>query len=287
MTDIRRALEEGDRRLAAAGSDEPRREAEILLAEVLGRPRAYLFAHPDLTLSEATLAAFEGLLERRSAGEPIAYIRGRQAFWSLELRVTPATLIPRPETELLVEIALAELPAAEPLRVADLGTGCGAIALALASERPRWRLWGVDASAEALAVAEQNRQRLRIANLDLRLGIWLDPLAGMQFDAILSNPPYVPSADPHLGRGDLRFEPREALVSGADGLDAIRAIAARAPAQLVPGGEIWIEHGWQQGPAVREVLQRAGLIGARTWSDLGGQERVTGGTQCRLACDIP
>ena len=277
MTPIRNALRDAAEALAAAGTPEPRLEAEVLLAEALGKPRTYLFAHPDLLLPTPADEVFFRWLERRCAGEPIAYIRGHQEFWSLDLRVTPATLIPRPETELLVEIALRELPPDVPLRIADLGTGCGAIALALASERPSWQVHGSDTSPEALAVAQANRDRLGLRNLDLRVGRWLEPFGAGQFDAILSNPPYVAESDAHLRQGDLRFELLAALVSGPSGLDAIGEIVVHAPAHLEPGGRLWLEHGWDQGLAVRSLLDEGGLAEVCTWRDLEGRERVSGG----------
>ena len=277
MTPVRDALRGAAEVLAAAGTAEPRLEAEILLAEAMGKPRTFLFAHPDLPLPTPAYEVFSAWLERRSAGEPIAYIRGHQEFWSLDLRVTPATLIPRPETELLVEIALRELPPDLPVRIADLGTGCGAIALALARERPRWQVHGSDTSPEALAVARANRDRLGSENLDLRVGRWLEPFGTGRFDAILSNPPYLAESDPHLRQGDLRFEPLAALVSGPSGLDAIGEIIARAPEHLQPGAWLWLEHGWDQGPAVRRLLSQGRLGEVRTWRDLEGRERVSGG----------
>lgn len=276
MTRLGEALAAGQRRLAAAGIAEPQLEAALLLADALGKPRAFLIAYPELPLAPAALTGFEERLQRRCGGEPIAYIRGRQAFWSLELQVSPATLIPRPETELLVEIALATLPADPPLRVADLGTGCGAIALALAGERPHWHITAIDASEQALAVAEINRDRLRMTQVELRLGSWLRHCPGERFHAILSNPPYVGSADPHLNRGDLRFEPQGALTSGPTGLEAIRDIVRQAPAHLRAGGWLWLEHGWEQGAAVRALLAAAGFTEPRTWQDLSGQDRVSG-----------
>ncbi len=277
MRVLREALRAGALELAAASVAEPRLEAEILLAEALGRPRSFLFAHPETQLAPAVLERFSDLLRRRRGGEPVAYLRGHQEFWSLDLLVTPATLIPRPETELLVELALRELPPTPGVEVLDLGTGCGAVALALAAERPGWRVHGVDASAEAVAVAAANCERLGLSGLDLRVGDWLTPFSRLAFDAILGNPPYVAENDPHLARGDLRFEPRAALVSGPEGLDAIGEIAAAAPAGLKPGGRIWLEHGWQQGPAVRRILDRSGFEAVRSWPDLAGKERVTGG----------
>jgi len=276
---LRAALAAARARLAGLVDGSPGLEAELLLGEAtgLGRARvlARLLTHPDALLDAAAGRRFERLVERRRLGEPIAYILGTQGFWTLDLRVTPDTLIPRPETELLVETALAELPAQAPLMVADLGTGSGAIAAALASERPAWTLIAEDSSVAAIEVARSNARRLGLTNLHTLVGSWLAPFAATSLDAVLSNPPYVPSGDPHLTRGDLRFEPRSALSAGADGLDAIRRIVAAAPQRLRPGGLLALEHGYDQGPAVRGVLTQAGLVAVRTKRDLAGHERVT------------
>ncbi len=250
-------------------------DAALLLAHALGKPRSWLFAHADDVLGEADLARFDGLLARRVAGEPVAYLTGARGFWTLDLAVTPATLIPRPETELLVELALARLPVDAPLRVADLGTGSGAIALSLAKERPRARVVATDASPEALEVARGNTVRNGIGNVAFRLGSWLAPLAGECFDLIASNPPYIADGDPHLSQGDLRFEPAMALSCGPDGLDAIRIIVRDAPACLRPGGWLLLEHGWDQGEAVRALLAEAGFVDAATARDLEGRDRIT------------
>src|SRR4249919_924976 len=250
-------------------------DAEFLLAHALGKPRGWLFAHRDELASDDTVAAFEALVQRRGAGEPVAYLTGQRGFWRFDLAVTPATLIPRPETELLVELALSRLPSGRALRVADLGTGSGAIALALALERPRAQVVATDASAPALAVARANAQALRLANVDFREGDWLAPLAGERFDLIASNPPYIAVEDPHLGEGDLRFEPASALSSGVDGLDAIRAIVAAAPLHLEAGGWLLMEHGWDQGAAVRELLTNAGFAEVATERDLEDRDRVS------------
>ena len=250
-------------------------DAALLLAHALGKPRSWLFAHADDVLGEADVARFDGLLARRVAGEPVAYLTGARGFWTLDLAVTPATLIPRPETELLVDLALARLPADAPVRVADLGTGSGAIALALAKERPRAQVVATDASPEALEVARGNAARNRIDNLAFRLGSWLQPLAGERFDLIASNPPYIADGDPHLARGDLRFEPAMALSCGPDGLDAIRIIVRDAPACLQPGGWLLLEHGWEQGDAVRALLVEAGFVDAMTERDLEGRDRIS------------
>ncbi|MGQ9660014.1 MAG: peptide chain release factor N(5)-glutamine methyltransferase [Thermochromatium sp.] len=261
--------------LAALPEIHARLEAELLLAEATGWTRASLLAWPERVLDPTHLKGLETLLARRLAGEPIAYIRGRQGFWTLDLRVTPDTLIPRPETEHLVEIALDRLAARCPLRVADLGTGCGAIAAALAYERPDWTLIATDRSAPALAIARDNFRLLGLERILCLQANWLEALASASLDAILSNPPYIAGQDPHLDRGDLRFEPRSALTPGGDGLDAIRAIAADARRCLRPGGLLAVEHGGEQGEAVRRILAVAGLQRIETVRDLAGLDRVT------------
>ncbi|WP_243041888.1 peptide chain release factor N(5)-glutamine methyltransferase [Dyella sedimenti] len=269
MTDVRQAL------AGAAHALGDRLEAELLLVHVLGKPRSWLIAHADDALDDAQAAAFDALVRRRRDGEPVAYLVGHRGFWSLELEVTPATLIPRPETELLVELALARLPA--QARVADLGTGSGAIALSIAHERPQAQVVATDASEAALAVARRNAARLGIGNVRFVPGDWLAPLPGERFDAIVSNPPYIEAGDPHLGQGDLRFEPTSALASGADGLDDIRRIVADARAHLHPGGWLMMEHGWNQGAAVRALLEAAGYGEVFTAQDLEGRDRISGG----------
>lgn len=252
-----------------------REDAEHLLLHTLGKSHAWLFAHQCDVLSPALAESFGALLERRAAGEPVAYITGQRGFWTLNLKVTPATLIPRPETELLVEQALALCEPDASLRVADLGTGSGAIALALASERPAAQIVATDASAAALHVARDNAQSHAIGNVELRHGHWYAPLAGERFDLILSNPPYIEADDAHLSQGDLRFEPRTALAAGADGLDDLRHIVALAPAHLNAGGWLLLEHGWQQGAAVRGLLDDAGFSEVSTVQDLEKRERVS------------
>lgn len=252
-----------------------RHEAEHLLLHVLGRDRAWLFAHGGDPLPASDAAAFDALLTRRAAGEPLAYLLGRRGFWTLDLQVSPATLIPRPETERLVELSLERLPDDRPLRIADLGTGSGAIALALASERPLAQVVATDLSDDALQVAQANAMTNRIANVAFRQGSWRVPLAGERFDLIASNPPYIAEGDPHLAQGDLRFEPPTALSSGSDGLDAIREIVALAPAHLLPGGWLLLEHGWDQGEAIRALLIAAGFADVATERDLERRDRVT------------
>lgn len=261
LRDARAGLEPGD--------------AELLLAHVLGRPRSWLYAHGDDQLDEAVAARFAQLLARRRAGEPVAYLTGRRGFWRFDLEVGPETLIPRPETELLVELALDRLPVGVPCRVADLGTGSGAIGLALAHERPDAHVVATDASAAALKVASGNAQALGLDNVTFRQGDWLAPLAGERYELIASNPPYIREDDPHLARGDLRFEPSSALASGCDGLDAIRVIAREAPAHLSPRGWLLVEHGWDQGEAVRALFEDAGLHEVETVRDLEERDRVT------------
>jgi len=251
-----------------------RLDAELLLAAVLGKPRSYLRTWPEHEPGAEQLAAFAALLERRRMGEPVAYILGHQGFWSLDLEVAPHTLIPRPDTELLVETAL-QLAPATPQRVLDLGTGSGAIALALASERGGWQVIGVDRIAEAVALAERNRQRLKLGNAEFRQSSWFDGLAGERFGLILSNPPYIAADDRHLGEGDVRFEPLSALVAGVDGLDDIRQIIAQAPRHLQAGGWLLLEHGYDQAEAVRELLAAAGFTAVDSRRDLGGHQRIS------------
>lgn len=252
-----------------------RGEAELLLAHALERPRSWLFAHDDHVMDAEVAQHYRRLVERRVAGEPVAYLLGQRGFWRFDLAVTPATLIPRPETERLVELALGLLAEDRDLTIADLGTGSGAIALALAFERPRARVIAVDFSADALEVARANAASLQLGNVEFRHGDWFAPLAGERFDLIASNPPYIEDDDVHLQQGDLRHEPRSALASGADGLDAIRVIARDAPAHLQPGGWLLIEHGWEQGTAVRALLTQAGLVDAVTERDLEDRDRVS------------
>ncbi len=255
-------------------------DAELLLGHALARGRSWLLAHADDPVAEDANASFQALLQRRIKGEPVAYLIGSQGFWTLDLQVSPATLVPRPETELLVELALARMPADAVVRIADLGTGSGAIALSIAKERPRAQVLATDASADALDVARVNATRNHIGNCQFRCGNWLDPLAGELFDLIVSNPPYVADGDPHLLEGDLRFEPAMALSCGPDGLDAIRTIVGHASAHLDTGGWLLLEHGWDQGDAVRGLLSDAGFIGARTVRDLEDRDRVSLGKRC-------
>ena len=254
--------------LGSSGIDA--REARLLLAAATGFSEASVLAHPERELPSAVENSFLEMTARRAAGEPVAYILGHKEFYGLELTVTPAVLIPRPETELLVELALARRPAS----VVDLGTGSGAIALAIKRHLLAARVVATDASAAALEVARRNAVRLGL-DIELRHGRWFEPLAGERFEAIICNPPYVVVNDPHLP--GLQFEPRFAFESGADGLDAIRAIARQAPAHLLPGGWLLLEHGAGQHEAVRALLEAAGLETTESWPDLAGIPRVSGG----------
>ena len=259
--------------LAVQGVEPP--ELRYLLAAASTIGEAALLGHPERELVPAVAARFQEWVQRGRAGEPIAYIIGRREFFDIVLEVGPAVLIPRPETELLVELALERIAPDEAARILDLGTGSGAVALAIKRHRPRGRVIGVDASAAALEVARRNAARLELG-IDLRHGRWFEPLGDERFDLVVANPPYVAEGDPHLGEGDLRFEPREALVAGKDGLDAIRAITAAAPKYLAERGWLLIEHGLGQDTAVRGLLQSAGLERATSWPDLAGILRVSG-----------
>jgi release factor glutamine methyltransferase len=275
MTTVRALLDHGARGLRG---DEARVETGLLLAHVLGVSRAWLVAHAEDEIGDEKRAAFEALIARRAHGEPVAYLTGSRGFHTLELHVTPDVLIPRPETELLVELALQRIPRDAELRVADLGTGSGAIALSIARERPSARVLATDASEGALGIARANARALELANVEFAQGDWCAALgeAGA-FDLIVSNPPYIADDDPHLREGDLRFEPRAALASGPDGLDAIRSIVRGARTRLSEGGWLLLEHGFQQGGAARELLQQSGYREVFTERDLEGRERVSGG----------
>lgn len=253
-------------------------DAQVLLAHVLGRDRAWLIAHAIDRLTAAQAEAFFGLARRRRDGEPVAYLTGEREFFGMPLRVDRGVLIPRPETETLVECALRRLPPERSLRVLDLGTGSGAIALAIARERPQAAVVAVDRSEPALAVARNNAERLGIGNVEWVLGDWFDTAAATgPFDAIVSNPPYVAAGDVHLSEGDVRFEPAAALVSGVEGLDALRTIVAGSTERLVAAGSLVVEHGYDQQAAVRALLQDAGFGDIELLRDLAGVPRVAAG----------
>ncbi len=247
-------------------------DARVLLRAVLGVDDVYLIVHGNDTVSAQHEAQFRALAARRLAGEPVAYLVGEREFYGHVFKVTPAVLIPRPETELLVELALQHKPA----RVLDLGTGSGCIAISIALARPDARVTALDRSEAALAVARENVEKLNTRHVDLRIGNWFDAVPGETFEVIVANPPYVAQGDAHLAQGDLRFEPACALASGTDGLDDIRRIVAGARAHLTPGGWLLFEHGYDQAPRCRELLRQAGLVEVQSWRDLAGIERVSG-----------
>lgn len=261
-------------------SDTPALDAEVLLYAATGLPRSALLARPEIELTGAQEAGLRSLCERRLRGEPMAYITGTREFWSMDFALTPDVLIPRPETEHLVEYALNLIPANVEWRIADLGTGSGAVAIALARERPRCRVVASDLSEAALAVARANARRLGAGDIEWRRGDWLDALAGLPpFDLIVSNPPYVRSDDPHLERGDVRFEPRLALDGGADGLNVIRVLIAHAHRWLRAGGTLLLEHGADQAASVHALFRRHAWRGVRQLRDYAKLARLSAGTR--------
>jgi release factor glutamine methyltransferase len=262
-----------------ATSSTPRLDAEVLVMHVCSLVRSALITRGHCVLTGDQQHRLETLIARRRHGEPIAYLTGTREFWSLEFSVSPATLIPRPETELLVEKALAHIPQDAEWTIADLGTGCGAIALALAKERPRCRVIATDISPQALEVARSNAMKFGLTNIEFREGNWFEPLNDMQLDIIVSNPPYVRANDPHLDQGDVRFEPELALAAGPDGLDAIRQIALSAREHLNPAAWVLFEHGWHQTAAIGLLLHQLGYRNIVCYPDLGGRDRITA---CRL-----
>ena len=252
-------------------------DGQVLLAHALQRDRAWLVAHGDDVLAREQAETFFALAKRRRDGEPVAYLTGLREFWGLALAVTRDVLIPRPETETLIELALAWLPRDRPVRVLDLGTGSGAIALAIASERPHAHVVATDGSLAALAVARGNAQRTALSNVEFVQADWYDGVPGSSFDMIVSNPPYVAMGDPHLTEGDLRFEPGGALVSGVDGLAALRTIVMGGRARLAAGGALIVEHGFTQSAEVRDLLRDAGFAQITVRRDLAGIARVAAG----------
>ena len=257
-------------------------EAQILLAHTFNKSRTYLLAHPEVTLHEVALSAFAALLQRRLKGEPLAYILGRREFYGLEFYVTPDVLIPRPETELLVELALALMPDQQPIQVLDLGTGSGAIALAIAKLRPCAVVTAVDSAPKALKVAQRNADRLALSNVRFIESDWFRGLNhSAPFNLIVSNPPYVAQNDPHLFQGDVQFEPRQALQSGADGLSDIRSIAQAAQRFLAPHGQLLLEHGYNQQVITKALLLSLGYTNVTGYHDFAGQPRVTCGKRAQ------
>lgn len=250
-----------------------RLEADLLACHALGHPRSWLYAHGRDPIDAKALSTLERLVEERRDGKPIAQLCGNREFYGREFLVDERVLIPRPETELLVDLALG-LPLGPGASVCDVGTGSGCIASTLAAERPQWRVTGIDRCAGALAVAGDNCRRICPGRVELLCGDLLEPVTGRRFDLIVSNPPYVAEDDPHLQRGDLRFEPRQALAAGPDGLDLIRRLVSQSPDRLVRGGWLLIEHGHDQAAAVRALLDRAGFSSVESRRDLAGIERV-------------
>ncbi len=273
--DIRQLIESASQQLKEI-SDSPRLDAEILLAHSLGKNRSWLMTWPETTPDKAQLQQFQQLLQQRLQGQPIAHLTGEREFWSLPLQVTADTLIPRPDTELMVEQILAHYPAEPAIQLLDLGTGSGAIALALAHERPGWQITASDQSEAALQVAQRNAERLGL-NVEFRHSDWFSALPGRSFDVIASNPPYIAQADPHLSQGDVRFEPLSALASGDDGLDAIRHICATAPGFLQPGGQLFIEHGYDQKAEILDIFRKNHFHSIQQHHDLAGNPRLTSG----------
>lgn len=271
LTDARQRLKEA----LSLPPDEARSEAQILLCAALNVTRAWLIAHAQQLLTDVQVSDFHKLLHRRLLGEPVAYILGRREFYGLDFAVAPGVLIPRPDTETLVEAVLARIPESAPLRILDLGTGSGAIAISIAVNRPRTQAIAADRSEAALKIARENASRLGATHLRFVTSDWFSALDGEIFDIIASNPPYIADADPHLGQGDLRFEPRNALAAGGDGLDDIRRIVRQAPAHLAPGGWLLLEHGYDQAQPVADLLKQAGFTEIGHAADLAGISRVT------------
>lgn len=266
------------RQQLARVSDSAGLDADVLLCHVLAKSRTFLYTWPERELTQTQLESLQKLVERRLTGEPIAYLTGSREFWSLELDVSPDTLIPRPDTELLVEIALELLPAASAAQqVLDLGTGTGAIALALASEKPNWQICGVDRVPEAVALAQRNQQKLQLGNARFFESDWFSALGDEKFYLIVSNPPYIDNDDEHLRQGDVRFEPRSALVADDQGLQDFQKIISAAADYLSAEGWLLFEHGYEQGAAVRDLLRESGFIHVQTRCDLAGHERATFG----------
>lgn len=275
MIEISKALTHAIKKLES--HTDARLDAELLLCHILEKERVYLYAHPEHLISLAQATQFQQLIQQRALGFPIAYLTGQREFWSLLLKVNQHTLIPRHETERLVELALELLPNEPHISVLDLGTGSGAIALALAKERPNWDVHGSEKSQEALNIAMDNAKNLGIKNISWHLSDWFTKLSPSYYHAIISNPPYIAPSDPHLTQGDLRFEPLHALASGQDGLADLQYIINQSPQYLRTQGLLLLEHGFDQKMAVSSILNRIGYKNIHCWQDMLGQDRVSGG----------
>ncbi len=276
MTTVKQVLNDARNKLQP-GSESPAVDASVLLCHVLECSPAHLIAWSEKELSTLQLSQFNDALQQRLLGEPVAYITGEKEFWSLSIQVSPDVLIPRPETETLVEFVLETFSDRAVLDIADLGTGSGAIACALATEHPRWNIVATDASAAALNIAQNNASTHKLDNVQFRHGHWLEPLDGLEFDLVISNPPYVADKDPHLDQGDVRFEPEAALTSGESGLDAITHLTQHAGDCLKAGGWLIVEHGYDQQQAVYDCFEHGGFKDIVQLNDLAGQPRMTAG----------
>ena len=279
MPSIVQAIRDASEKLVES-SDSARLDAEVLLAYALNCDITHLIAWPEKALDAQQVQIFNELIEKRRLGTPVAYLTGRKEFWSLDLKVTPATLIPRPDTELLVEFVLDKFSDQKHLQLADLGTGSGAIAIAIASERPDWKITATDISADALATAKENAVTHKITNIEFIQSNWFNQIGQHRFDLILSNPPYIAEQDPHLSQGDVRFEPQNALISGKTGMDDIEVITAQAKNYLKPDGWLIIEHGFDQKHLALDCLQRHHFHMITQLDDLSGQPRITAGCHC-------
>lgn len=263
--------------IRTALGNKPEMEAEILLCHILNKNRAYLFAHPEQLISQTQYERYQHFLTERAKGIPIAYIIGEREFWSMNLKVNTHTLIPRHETELLVELALAKIPNKTDTQILELGTGSGAIALAIAKERPNWHIVACDVSKEALQIAQENAQHHQIQNISFYHSNWFNNIPKYQYHAIISNPPYIAEHDPHLQEGDLRFEPQHALVSNQEGLADLHLIIKQGYDYLLPNGLILLEHGWNQKLEIQAILNKLGYKNTQCWRDIEGHDRVSGG----------
>ena len=276
MTNIKQALQSAREKLKQSSASFAL-DCEVLLCHILHVKKAYLYTYPEKTLTEIQLSCFQELVNARQAGKPIAYLTGKQEFWSLDLNVTPATLIPRADTELLVSKTLEKLTNINSAQILELGTGSGAISLAIAKSRPDINIIAADVCQAALDVAINNAKELAIINIKFVLSNWYSKIGDIKFDAIVANPPYIEADDPHLKQGDVRFEPKNALISGNDGLESLTQIISDAKKHLKQGGHILVEHGYNQGPAVKQLLANNGFTELSCWQDLAGNDRVSYG----------